>query len=259
MINAFYSAVSGMTSFQNKLNVSANNMANINTPGFKEQISAFSDLNYSEVYITKDTQKDIKSGNGVRLSDASSVLDQGSINQTGRTLDAAIEGDGYFKVQDSNGNEYYTRDGNFQVKTSSDGNYLVTANGDSVLDDNSQPITISGQATNIIFSANNSVAASATDSTDTTAAQIVGIGVYTFSNPYALVRDGDSRLSESQSSGTGMVLTGAKVKQGSLESSNVDMAGEMTNMLMAQRGFSLNSKVIQTADELENIANTLRG
>jgi flagellar basal body rod protein FlgG len=260
MINAFYSALSGMTSFQNKLNISANNTANVNTTAFKAQTAAYIDLDYTDVYTLQEEQKEIKVGSGVRLSSANSTLQQGSIEQTGRAIDIAIEGEGYFKIKDQNGNQYYTRAGSFQIQKKGSESFLVTSNGESVLDNNNQPIKILGQIENVKFSTDNSSASSTSynSSDDTKQDYVAKIGVYTFDNPYALVKDGYGRLKESDASGEGKVFYGAHIRQGALERSNVDMATEMTNILLAQRGFSFNSKIIQTADELENIANNLR-
>lgn len=263
MINAFYSAVSGMTGFQNKINISANNMANVNTVGYKEQSASFTDLKYSDIYTLKEDEKQIKGGIGVKITNTSSLMQQGAIQQTGKNLDVAILGQGYFKVKDADNNEFYTRAGNFQIQKRDDENYLVTSNGESVLDDKGDEIKISSTADNVVFRADNEEIEDTSSDSDTEneaqSIEFAKIGVYTFDNPYALALDGYGRLSESEGSGEGKIFYEANIKQGALESSNVDIAGEMTNLIVAQRGFSFNSKVIQSADELENIANNLRG
>ena len=250
MINAFYSAVSGSKSLQSSLDVSANNIANANTAGYQAQQTNFADLVYTGISSPEDGAASIKTGNGVRVSAISTVLGAGAIEETGREYDFAILGEGYFGVSDSSGNTYYTRNGNFYLDTTGEDNYLVTANGDRVLDADLAPITVAD------LTAPAEEAAASGEESDTSEA--ITPGVFAFANPYALLRDGNGRLSASAASGEGQADSSIKVKGGVLESSNVDMVQEMSDMMQAQRSFQFSAKLIQAADELENIANSLR-
>lgn len=251
MINAFYAATSGAKSFQNSLNVSANNIANANTTGFKSQTATFSDLMYTNMDGAEDQPQNLQMGNGVKISDVSSMLEQGAIEETGRTLDVAIQGDGYICIRDTADNTYFTRVGNFQIASYKDNNYLVTANGDFVLNDKFEKIIISQPVESITFGA--------PSSKEKLDASSINLGIVSFTNPYALSTDGYGRLQATAASGEGQLLEDAKISQKALEHSNVDMANEMTKLITAQRGFQFSSKIIQVSDELEQMANMLRG
>jgi flagellar basal-body rod protein FlgG len=251
MINAFYSATSGALCSQSSIDVSANNIANVNTTGYKEQSAIFSEILYSNMAnVDGATPQNLKTGNGVKLQDVAKVFNQGDVTETGRTLDVAIEGNGLFGVMDKKGNVSYTRAGNFSVANENPTNYLVTSNGDYVLDSNMKPIVLSDPISDVAFSsptANTNV----NDST-------VKIGIFSFNNPYELTMQGDSKYKANNLSGKAVLDTNSTIKQGSLESSTVDLASEMTRIIQAQRAFQFNSKMIQVADEVEQMANTLR-
>jgi len=261
MINAFYSGVSGAKTCQTRLDVSANNIANVSTTGFKAQQTTFTDLVYNNMAIDENASVILKEGSGVKIADTSPSLDQGNVEYTDGVYDVAILGEGYFAVGDDAGNISYTRSGNFSVQKNGDDKYLMTSNGEYVLDSELSPIVISGQAQNVQFTtgAQNAEASSQADSeTESSNAQIINIGVFNFDNPYALSPDGYGKLSATAASGAANLYNEALIEQGALEGSNVDIATEMSNLLQAQRGFQFSSKVIQAADEMESIANTLR-
>ncbi len=242
MINAFYSGLSGAKSAQTGLDVNANNIANVNTVGFKAQQVGFSDLIYSKT----PTQNQLPIGNGVKVSAVDSLLDTGSIQQTGAEYDFAVLGKGYFCVRDSNNNIYYTRAGNFQLQQIDATTYLVTTDGKQVLNSQLSPVTLSSSSDS-----------EATDDTES-ASSGIDIGVFAFKNPYALTREGDGLYTANAQSGAAEIYNEATVVQGALENSNVDLSNELTDIMQAQRGFQLSTKLIQTADELENVANSLR-
>lgn len=250
MICAFYNGLSGSKAFQNRLNVSANNIANINTTGYQAQQAAFTDLIYSNMAQTDETKVALQTGNGVKTSVVLSVLGEGTIHQTGRSEDVALMGEGYFAVRNPEGDLFFTRCGNFHFEKKDDKNYLMTTNGDFVLNNQLLPITNDGLAQNILF---NGPASDSLEEGDS-----INLAVFAFPNPFGLVRDGYGRLSATEISGEGEMYYEACVKQGALEGSNVDLATEMSNIIQAQRGFQLSTKVIQTVDEMENIANSLR-
>ncbi len=247
MINAFYSAVSGAVSYQNGLSVSANNLANVGSTGYKAQRADFTDLMYTQL-PGPETAEDIQTGNGTRLQTVSTSLAPGRQEQTGGELDAALSSDGYFCIRDRQGNTYYTKAGDFKLEQSGAESYLVTAEGNSVLDENMQPVAITQGDT-----------ALAGPSRDAGQQEgVVRLAVVTFENPYALINEGGGKYSVSQASGAGAMDYQAEVLQGVLEGSNVDVTTEMTRLIQSQRGFQLSSQMIKTADELEQMTNSLR-
>lgn len=243
MIQGFYSAKSGTGGFQKLLDVTANNIANASTVGYKTQRTAFTDLMYAEMANTLG----VEGGSGVRVSSVSANLEQGMLTETGNVLDCAIKGDGYFCVADENGGLHYTRAGNFALSTVDGVNYLVNADGYRVLDRNFQPITVAGNADDIIYSGS------------ANAGGTVFPAIVTFENPYALTEEGGGLLAANAQSGAATLLDDATLVQGRLEFSNVNLAQEMVKMIQGQRCFQMNAKMVQTADEVEAMANTLRG
>jgi len=229
MIHGFNAAASGLQGYQNRLNVQANNIANVSTVGYKAEDAGFSDILYTNIQTAGAQEQQI--GNGVRLSLISSSFEQGALDRTGRDLDFALDGEGFFCVEQPGGGYAYTRAGQFGL---SDG-YLVTSEGDYVLDRNLQ--RISAQALE---------------------QQSAAPGVFVFAYPDALVRAGDSLFIASAQSGQAQLLAGAVVKQGYLEASSADISEEMTKMIVAQRGFQANARMLQTADEIEETSNRLR-
>lgn len=246
MINAFYSGLSGTKSLQSSLDVSANNIANVNTAGYKAQQTNFSDL----IYTGMSGENTIQIGNGVKVADVSSLMSQGRIEETGRQYDFAILGAGYFAVRDASGKVSYTRDGNFSVNDTGEVVCLVTKSGEQVLDINLEPVVIP------LASAENTEDSPEGEST---AAEKGVPGVFVFANPEGLDLSGGGKLTPTNISGEAQADKSSILAKGVLEVSNVDLVTEMTNMMEVQRGFQFSAKLIQTADELENIANTLRG
>lgn len=245
MIHAFNSAALGLKSYQIRLDVRANNMANANTAGYKAQDAGFSDALYSN---TVTGEGDIlQTGNGVRLSMVSGALEQGALKKTGRDFDAAIEGDGYFCVQGANGGLFFTRAGNFTPS----GGFLATPEGHYVLDGGFERIRIYDDAGEVTLAAGS-------ESKVRNNGQTIFLGVFTFQNPYALGMEGSGLLSANAQSGAPRVNRGALLKQGYLEASSVDLSAEMAGMIEAQRGFQANARMLQTADNIEEMSNNLR-
>lgn len=231
MIRGFYSAGSGLTAQQTAIDNAANNMANVSTTGYKKQDISFSDLLYSDLEGTQSATT--KVGNGSRVSGNTPIQTPGSTEFTGNPFDFALTSDGFFGVLTKDGSVKYTRDGRFSVSSEDTGNYLVTANGDYVLDRDGNKVS--------------------SDSNDL----LNQIGVFGFSNPYGLSNDGNNLFQITQTSGNAFAIEG-KMQNGYLEASNVDLADEMTNLIEIQRAYQFNAKLIQTADEIANITNNLR-
>ena len=257
---AFYTGVSGMLASQSHMDVTANNIANVNTVGYKTQDSAFQNLLYTRMNIhrnygdtvdqTEEQREAAKSydrvGHGVRIGQVNLLYEQGGYLNTGRTLDFAINGEGLFAVEDSAGETQYTRNGNFILSIEGRRAYLVTPEGAHVLDGKSKRISLpldeSGQPI--------------TDGLADT------VGLYHFSNPYGLTpTDGGSFLANDISGRAVAAKSGdttSTVLQRFLENSNVELSDQMVNMIQAQRSFQMNARVVQTADQLDEMINNLR-
>lgn len=232
MIRAFYSGSAGMRAQQSSVDVISNNIANLNTAGYKEKNAEFSDLLYSSMLNPEVAGSgEMLAGTGERVASTKSDMSPGTAQQTDRQLDFCIEGEGFFAVKDTAGNTFYTRSGSFSV-SSAQGMYLIDSAGRYVLD-------ASG---NRILSKDGKLNAAP--------------GVYDFSNVSGLYAAGDGLYSASNTSGAAASVQ-RTVKQGFLEASNVDLANQMTKLIMAQRGYQLSSGLIQNADKIEGMVNEL--
>jgi flagellar basal body rod protein FlgG len=247
LIQAFYTARSGALSFQSDLDVTAANLANVGTTGYKEQKAYFSELLYTTIASGEETDT-LKAGSGVRTADVAALLDQGALEQTGRSLDAAIQGEGYFALMDAQGNVSYTRSGSFRLADIDGTLTLVSLDGSRVLDGDLDEITLDEEQTSLVFASGESAGEGE-----------ISLGIFTFANPYALGRTLAGGYVATEQSGEAEAVENPVVIQGALEQSNVDTIAQMQTMITAQRGFQMNARVIQTADELEQTANNLRG
>ena len=232
MIKAYYTAVNGATSNQNYLDVISNNMANIQTEGFKKSKAEFSDLMYTNIRGSEGENTEMKSGSGSRLNKVDVMFNQGALYSTGGKTDFAIAGDGYFAVQFEDEN-LYTRGGSFQVTNIDDENYL-TYQGGFVLNNDEEPIIL--------------------ENSD----DIINVGVFEFMNNGDLMQAGNNLFRIANEDAEYSLSEKSRVMKGFLESSNVDLAEEMVKLLQIQKSFQLNSNVIQTADEIEQTINSLR-
>lgn len=172
---------------------------------------------------------------------------------TGRQLDVAIEGEGFFELRDMDGELLYTRNGSFNISAEADGAYLVNGDGLYVMDSNGARIRLPDDAENITIGLDGRISFMA----DGEEAEI-RLGVYTFRNIMGLVSVGGSNYAESVASGERIVAEDAVLRQGTIEGSNVNLAEEMTRMIRTQRAFQLASRALTTADEMDGIANNMR-
>lgn len=240
---AFYSAVTGMKAFQQELDIMANNMANVNTVGYKPLAPSFNDL----LYTNMNTKEEHKTGHGTRITDTDYMFGQGLLKNTGRNLDFAIAGDSYFALDNGGNNPVFTRDGTFRVgKGNDDKYYLMSQDGSYVLSATQKRIEI-------------------TMYNGTNTPNLVGItrriGMYKFKNPYGLRPLGDNQVAETENSGGWNIVPNSAVNRilsGCLESSKVEISSEMIDMIQAQRAFQMNSRIVQTADQVEEMINNLR-
>ncbi len=247
MINAFFSGMTAAARYQDGLDVIANNMANSSTTGYKAMEASFTDLKYAGLPATDDSAQ---TGSGVRMSGTMPVLIQGAMDETDCTLDVAIQGDGYFCVK-SGDETYYTRAGNFAISCEGSKYCLVTSDGDYVLDKSMKQVTFDELPSDLVLTGPSQETAQEGDP--------VQLAVVTFPNPYALQNVGGGLFQAGDLTGKSEINYESTVQQGCLERSSVDIIYEMTKMMEAQKGFQFSSKVIQAADELENLSNSLRG
>ncbi len=231
MITGFYAAKSGMKNFQASLDVTANNIANVNTDGYLAKTINFTDLLY-----TSAQGGDVMVGNGSKAQSTSAILSPGPMRQ-GETMNAMIVGDGYISVENEDGSVSYSRSGSFSLSTRGDHNFLTLTSGEYVLDQQGYRI--------------------ATAPEDFREALDL-VGLFSFTNPGALEAQGNGKFRANEASGQPSVDGSSRFIQGVVELSNVDLVIETTRMMLAQRGFQMNSRMLQTADELEQTVNTLR-
>ncbi len=270
MVRSLWTAASGMIAQQNNVDTIANNLANVNTNGYKTEVAEFKSLLYQEINAKSTSanseQKPIPSqvGLGVRNSAITSIFTQGSFYDSSNDLAFAINGDGFFGVRGQDGNPYYTRNGNFVLATDTNGLALTTTDGLKVLDSKGQPIVLGKDyvASRITVTGDGQICYP--DDKNNPQPIGISIGLWQFNNPSGLDKQDSSLYMESSASGAAMNeydnanLKRSDLRQGYLEGSNVQVADEMVNMIVAQRAYELNSKAIQASDEMMQQANNLR-
>ncbi|GAA7693775.1 flagellar basal-body rod protein FlgG [Helicobacter pylori] len=261
MLRSLYSATSGMLAQQTHIDTTSNNIANVNTTGFKKSRADFNDLFYQAMqYAGTNTSNTTLSpdgmevGLGVRPSAITKMFSQGSPKETENNLDVAITGKGFFQVQLPDGTTAYTRSGNF--KLDEQGN-LVTSEGYLLI----PQITLPEDTTQVDIGVDGTV--SVTQGLQTTSNVIGQITLASFVNPAGLHSMGDNLFSITNASGDAIVGNPdsqglGKLRQGFLELSNVRLVEEMTDLITAQRAYEANSKSIQTADAMLQTVNSLK-
>lgn len=257
MFEAVYMAATGLTNQQRRLDTIANNVSNVNTVGFKNSRLDFKDALYTAGFDPGPAYTeggDLQKGHGVIFSAITNDFSVGSFQNTGNMLDFAIDGDAFFEVLDPYGNRLYTRAGNFYASTGPNGLELTNAQGYFVQDEDGNNISIPEGTTSIDVSPEGAVNFRA-------GAEILGtaqLGLYTFPNKTGLSVAGGGNYAVTDASGDAEAATEGRVIQYTLENSNVDMATEMTRLLRTQRAFSLASRALTTADDMEGIANNMK-
>lgn len=271
MVRSLWSGATGMIAQQTNVDTIANNLANVNTVGYKTEVNEFKSLLYQTLQ-TKTTSangdtKPVTSqvGLGVRNSAITSIFTEGNLTQTDNTSAFAIEGKGLFAVTGADGNTYYTRNGNFTwALNSSGGIMLTTSDGLPVLDSAGKAISLAKTYSSSKVTIDSEGNICYPDAKGNAAKIGVKIGVYQFSNPSGLEKVGDSLFKATTASGavineaTSTTVQKSSVLQGYLESSNVQVADEMVNLIVAQRAYEMNSKTITTSDEMMQQANELK-
>ncbi len=259
MLRAFSTAATGMTAQQMMVDVIANNLANINTTGFKRSQIDFQDLLYikmresgTEVASGIKSPGGLEVGNGVRAASTVKVFTTGEFQNTGRKLDIAIGGDGLLQVTLPNGDTRYTRDGALQINANGQ---LVTGTGYTI----EPAITVPTDATSIDIGKDGGV--NVTDSAGTSS--VVGtIQLVRFPNPSGLSSEGDNLLAQTEASGsptTGIAGENGfgAIQSAFLEKSNVQMITELVNLITAQRAYEINSRAIKAGDDMLRTADSI--
>lgn len=264
-VQTLYTAATGMEALETKLDVIANNMANVNTTAFKRDRANFEDLFYRQIRapgaINADgsrTPTGIEVGLGVRVSSTQSNYEQGAFQTTDNPLDLAIEGRGFFQVQNPNGGDlFYTRAGNFGINA--DGEVVLgSANTGYRLEPN---INIPQDAVEIVISPDGQVQFRTAGQTELQQGEQIQLA--TFINPQGLVKMGDNLYARTSASGDVQIgIPGdpgfGQIRQGLLEASNVEPVTELIDLITTQRAFELNSQVVQAGDQIMQVVTNIR-
>ena len=238
----YYSAASAVMAYQMAIDITGNNLANVNTNGFKASRPSFADLIYTE---RNNRNEETQFGHGVYIPKTDMMFEQSQLRSTGRELDFCCLDEGFFAVETPEGTVTYTKDGAFYITQDpdvEDGWLLCNEYGGWVLD-------YEGNRIQIPFDEYGDM-----DSTAITQR----IGVYTFENPYGLDQVGDNYFVATLSSGPAAANELAGKKQGWLEASSTNIANEMSKVIEYQRAFQLNINMVKTHDEMQNVVNNLR-
>lgn len=271
MVRTLWSAASGMIAQQTSVDTIANNLANVNTVGYKTEKPEFKSLLYQNLQAKTTTangaNKPISAqvGLGTRVASITSHFTEGNMLASESSTDFAIVGDGFFAVRGEDGQTYYTRNGHFNWSVANGGGMmLANAEGLPVLDTAGNPIILGPQyeMSRVTVSADGQIMYP--DATNNPQNIGIQIGAYQFSNPAGLNKLSDSLYQETAASGpvineaTNNAVERSIIRQKWLEGSNVQVVDEMVNLIVAQRAYQMNSKAIQAADEMLGQANELR-
>jgi len=260
-MQSLYTASTGMLGMQTQIDTTSNNIANVNTIGFKKSRAEFADLMYNVMEYagtsTSDTTKSptgIEVGLGVRPTAVNKIFSEGSLKQTDNQLDMAITGQGFFKMELPDGTEVYSRNGAFKI----DSNGTVVNSDGYVL---TPQIVIPPDATNVSIGTDGTV--SVVQAGQTQATVMGQISTTNFINPAGLHSLGDNLYIDTDSSGQPVEGTPGidglgMIRQGFVELSNVELVVELTDLITGQRAYDANSKVITTSDEMLQTVNGLK-
>lgn len=282
-MRALYTAASGMIAQQTNVDVISNNLANVNSTGYKASTAEFKSLLYQTLQSRStsangdDKPIPAQVGTGARTAAITTHFSQGSLIDSTSTFAFGLEGDGLFGLMNPDGEIVYTRNGDFTVgKTNDDGFMICSSDGYPVVDSDGNPIQFSDEydVSNLVITSDGSfyyrVIEEQPDEngnmhkTERLDDLETRMGVFQFTNPSGLDSIGSSLYKETEASGIAMEegtyteLKRSKVCQGRLEASNVQVADEMVNLIVAQRAYEMNSKAIQAADDMLGQANQLK-
>ncbi len=263
MMRALWTAASGMIGEQFHIDTIANNLANVNTTGFKRTRAEFEDLLYQTQRLAGTPLSEIsqypigiQTGLGVRPAATQKFYTQGNLQNTGNKLDVAIEGEGFIGVTLPDGTNAYTRDGSFKIDSNME---IVTSQGYRLFPPVVLPENFNGGTLSIGVDGTVTVKTEGSDED----VEVGKISLYRFINPAGLTNIGENFTKESQASGpategTASLAGYGKLHQGFLEMSNVNAVEEMVDMIVAQRAYEFNSRAIQASDSMLGTANSLK-
>ena len=271
MVRSLWSGATGMNAQQTNVDTIANNLANVNSVGYKAQVAQFKSLLYQNLHsVTTTANGDPKPttsqiGLGVRTASLNQIFTQGSLLDSDSDTAFAIEGNGFFALRGDDGQIYYTRNGDFTWAIGT-GNRMSLTNADGlpVLDSTGRAIVLSADymASNLSITEDGQICYP--DERNNPQPIDVQIGTFQFNNPGGLSRVGDTLFSVTDASGrainedTDDTVAKSRIIQGYLEGSNVQVANEMVNLIVAQRAYEMNSKSITTSDSMLEVANNLK-
>lgn len=268
MVRALWTAASGMTSQQVNVDTISNNLANVNTAGYKKETVSFKSLLYEKMGEPREPglQKpsSLQVGHGVRVGAMHKIHTQGTLQQTGIPTDLAIQGKGFFVVLD--GEELaYTRDGSFRFAMVDQMNYaLVTADGYPVLSAEGEPVLFDAEVSVDDLNIGQDGWITYIEQDTGLKMEVAQLGVVQFANVEGLEAQGSNLFRETPASGVPRLeqeddlLQKSSIRSGYLEGSNVQVADEMVNLIVAQRAYELNSTAIKTVDTMLQQANELK-
>lgn len=263
-MRALWTAASGMKAQQLNMDTISNNLANVNTTSYKRQKVEFKDLLYANLRTTNLTDGqgspvNLQVGHGVMPVATSRMFTTGNLERTDNPFDMGISGEGFFVIEDPSGNRFYTRDGNFKLSVEFDEMRLVTSDGYTVVSDFDDAIYFEEGMKNITVNESGLITA---ETPDGEIEEIATIALAKFINNEGLEAVGKNLYKETAASGEPIYMEEEErtsdIMQYYLETSNVQIVDEMVRLITAQRAYEINSKTIQTADEMLGMANNLR-
>lgn len=257
MYEAIGIAASGLKNQQRRLDTIADNIANINTVGFKSSRLDFKDALYTAGNVPGPPYSpdgNQQKGHGLMVSSVTKDFSDGSLVSTGNYLDFAIIGDGFFELEDTAGDICYRRGGNFYVSIVGNRRYLVDSDGCFIRNTGGVRVSVPEGTTRIEVEENGFMTFFSGD----TPLMTDQLGIYKFQNNSGLMSAGGGKYRATEASGEAETASDAKIKQGYLENSNVNLAEEMTRLIRAQRAFTLAGRALSTADQMEGLANNMK-
>jgi len=265
MMRALWTAASGMTAQQLNVDVISNNLSNVNTTAYKKERVEFKDL----LYETMDRARLLDEGGrpvnlqvGHGTTPVATVKDfgTGNLERTDNPLDFAIDGEGFFMIRGPRGETVYTRDGSFKISVTEEGNMLTTSDGYPVLDQDEMEIFLDFDLSRLVVSETGELSYKDEDGITVPLGQ--KIGLIRFPNRYGLLSLGKNLYGWTEAAGDPIpdeeYIDSSIIYQNFLESSNVKVVEEMVKLIVAQRAYEINSKAIQSSDEMLSIANNLK-
>lgn len=265
MMRALWTAASGMLAQQMNVDVISNNLANVNTTSYKKERIEFKDLLYETMdraRVLEDGGRpvNLQVGHGTTAVATMKDFQSGSPEETGNPLDFFIDGDAFFMIQGPTGDINYTRDGSFKISLTDMGKMLTTSEGYPVLDESESPIYIDVDLSKLNVSQNGELSYIDEDGLSVPTGQVIGLAY--FDNRNGLESIGRNLYKATEAAGVPILALDSTqvslINQNFIESSNVKTVEEMVKLIVAQRAYELNSKAIQSSDEMLSIANNLR-